>query len=190
MIGDEEIYNILFLHGRGIQEDFQDQIRVRHRNAPDRGCGRRLRPLHQEDHGRRRRSSPSTGRAWPRSSSRAPAWPAGKQKLSTRFHYIADVIREADYWARQDGEKMVGVRPRRPGHPGALRTGQPDRAQDPGDDRGRLDSDRYGRGPSSARSTAWPCTAWANWPSASRAGSPPGRPSAGPGSSTSSAKPS
>lgn len=33
---------------------------------------------------------------------------AGRQeKLSTRFHSIADVIREADHWARQDGRKTV-----------------------------------------------------------------------------------
>ncbi|MCX6565657.1 MAG: ATP-binding protein [Candidatus Aminicenantes bacterium] len=33
---------------------------------------------------------------------------AGRQeKLSTRFHNIADVIREADYWARQDGLETV-----------------------------------------------------------------------------------
>jgi len=29
------------------------------------------------------------------------------QKLSTRFHVIADVIREASYWAQQDGQKIV-----------------------------------------------------------------------------------
>ncbi|MHB8053859.1 MAG: Lon protease family protein [Candidatus Aminicenantales bacterium] len=33
---------------------------------------------------------------------------AGRQKkLSTRFHTLADVIREADYWARQEGRKAV-----------------------------------------------------------------------------------
>ncbi|MBN2619842.1 AAA family ATPase [candidate division WOR-3 bacterium] len=35
---------------------------------------------------------------------------AGRQdKLSTRFHVIADIIREADYWARQGRKKTVGV---------------------------------------------------------------------------------
>lgn len=34
---------------------------------------------------------------------------AGRQKkLSTRFHVIADVIREADYWARKNGKKFIG----------------------------------------------------------------------------------
>ncbi len=33
---------------------------------------------------------------------------AGRQKkLSTRFHLIADVIRESDYWARQAGKKII-----------------------------------------------------------------------------------
>ncbi|HOL46507.1 MAG TPA: ATP-binding protein [Candidatus Saccharicenans sp.] len=33
---------------------------------------------------------------------------AGRQKkLSTRFHLIADVIREADYWARKNGHQLV-----------------------------------------------------------------------------------
>ncbi len=32
-----------------------------------------------------------------------------KDKLSTRFHVVADVIREADYWARQD--KMKEIKP-------------------------------------------------------------------------------
>lgn len=33
---------------------------------------------------------------------------AGRQKkLSTRFHLIADVIREADYWARKSGKKFI-----------------------------------------------------------------------------------
>lgn len=33
---------------------------------------------------------------------------AGRQdKLSTRFHVIADVIREADYWARKNGHKEI-----------------------------------------------------------------------------------
>lgn len=35
---------------------------------------------------------------------------AGRQdKLSTRFHVIADIIREADYWARQSKKKTVGA---------------------------------------------------------------------------------
>ena len=32
-----------------------------------------------------------------------------KDKLSTRFHVIADIIREADYWARQAKHKSVGA---------------------------------------------------------------------------------
>ena len=33
---------------------------------------------------------------------------AGRQKkLSTRFHLIADVVREADYWARKNGHQVV-----------------------------------------------------------------------------------
>jgi len=31
-----------------------------------------------------------------------------KDKLSTRFHIIADIIREADYWARQAKKKEIG----------------------------------------------------------------------------------
>jgi len=33
---------------------------------------------------------------------------AGQQKkLSTRFHIIADIIRESDYWAKQNGKKVI-----------------------------------------------------------------------------------
>lgn len=32
-----------------------------------------------------------------------------KDKLSTRFHVIADIIREADYWARQAKHKSIGA---------------------------------------------------------------------------------
>ncbi|MBM3294161.1 MAG: Lon protease family protein, partial [Candidatus Aminicenantes bacterium] len=31
------------------------------------------------------------------------------RKLSTRFHHISDVIREASYWARRDGKKTVAA---------------------------------------------------------------------------------
>ena len=35
---------------------------------------------------------------------------AGKhKKLSTRFHVIADVVREASYWAQKDGKPVVGA---------------------------------------------------------------------------------
>jgi lon-related putative ATP-dependent protease len=35
---------------------------------------------------------------------------AGRQKkLSTRFHVIADVVREASYWAQKDGKAIVGA---------------------------------------------------------------------------------
>jgi ATP-dependent Lon protease len=35
---------------------------------------------------------------------------AGRQrKLSTRFHVIADVVREASYWARKDGKPLVAA---------------------------------------------------------------------------------
>ena len=34
---------------------------------------------------------------------------AGRQKkLSTRFHILADVIREASYWAKQGGRAVIG----------------------------------------------------------------------------------
>jgi len=34
---------------------------------------------------------------------------AGKQKkITTRFHHIADIIREASYWAKKDKQSMVG----------------------------------------------------------------------------------
>ncbi|MGQ9800859.1 MAG: Lon protease family protein [Candidatus Saccharicenans sp.] len=30
-----------------------------------------------------------------------------QKKLSTRFHLIADIVREADYWARQNGKEVI-----------------------------------------------------------------------------------
>lgn len=33
--------------------------------------------------------------------------PGRQKKLSTRFHLIADVVRETDYWARKNGHQVV-----------------------------------------------------------------------------------
>ncbi|MCK7476253.1 MAG: AAA family ATPase [Candidatus Moduliflexus flocculans] len=90
--------------GRGLQEDLQDQGRVRLRDGQGREGRRRLRPVHPEDLRRGRPAAASTGRAWPPSSSTATRIAGRQKKLSTRFHVIADVIRESSYWAGQDGE--------------------------------------------------------------------------------------
>jgi len=109
IIGDEEIYNILFFQDEDFKRIFKikaefdtemprsessvaDYVRFIKKISDEGG----LLPFDRTgmaaviEHGTRLASR--------------------QDKLSTRFHYIADVIREADYWARQDGEKTVGAR--------------------------------------------------------------------------------
>jgi len=108
MIGDEEIYDLLLLHDDEFKRIFKiksefdtemprsdgsvrDYIRFIKKISDEGG----LLPFDRTgmaaviDHGIRL---------------------AGRQKkISTRFHYVADVIRESDYWARQDGKTAVGA---------------------------------------------------------------------------------
>ncbi len=120
---------------------------------------------------------------------RHPDRRAASEKLSTRFHVIADVIRESSYWARKDGRTAVG----RDDVEKAVRERFErvslieDKIQEMIEE--GHDHDRHRGTASSARSTACPSTTWASSRSASRPASRPGRPSAGPGSSTSSARP-
>ncbi|HPH44808.1 MAG TPA: ATP-binding protein [Candidatus Aminicenantes bacterium] len=106
MIGDEEIYNILFFQDEEFKRIFkiksefdtemprsddavQDYVRFIRKISDEGG----LLPFDRTgmaaviEHGIR-----LSGR---------------REKLSTLFHRLADVIREADYWARKDGQETV-----------------------------------------------------------------------------------
>ena len=106
MIGDEEIYNILFFQDEEFKRIFkiksefdtemprsddavQDYVRFIRKISDEGG----LLPFDRTgmaaviEHGIR-----LSGR---------------REKLSTLFHRLADVIREADYWARKDGREAV-----------------------------------------------------------------------------------
>ena len=106
MIGDEEIYNILFFQDEEFKRIFkiksefdtemprsddavQDYVRFIRKISDEGG----LLPFDRTgmaaviEHGIR-----LSGR---------------REKLSTLFHRLADVIREADYWARKDGRETV-----------------------------------------------------------------------------------
>ena len=110
------------------------------------------------------------------------------ERLSTRLEGLADLLREADYWAGKNGN----------GHIGGGDVQQAVDAQTRRHDRVReRTQEQITRGhhgestptaPWSVRSTGWPCCRSAASPSASRAGSPRGSASARARSSISSAR--
>jgi len=109
MIGDEDIFNILFFQDEEFKRIFKiksefDMEMIRSADSV-------------ADYVRFIRKITDEGglRAFDRTGMAAVVEYgtrlAGRQdKLSTRFHNIADVIREADYWARQDGDDLVKAR--------------------------------------------------------------------------------
>jgi lon-related putative ATP-dependent protease len=106
MIGDEDVYNILFFQDDEFRRIFK--IKSEFDTEMPRSAGS------VRDYIRFIKKISDEGSLLPFDRTGMAAVVehgtrlAGRQeKLSTRFHSIADVIREADYWARQDGRKTV-----------------------------------------------------------------------------------
>jgi len=106
MIGDEDIYNILFFQ----DEEFKRIFKIK--SEFDTEMPRSVDSV--RDYVRFIKKISEEGLLLPFDRTGMAAIVeygtrlAGRQeKLSTRFHNIADVIREADYWARQDGRETV-----------------------------------------------------------------------------------
>ncbi len=173
MIGDEEIYNILFFQDEEFKRIFKiksefdtemprsdDAVRdyVRFiRKISDEGG---LLPFDRTgmaaviEHGIR-----LSGR---------------REKLSTLFHRLADVIREADYWARKDGREAVqGVHVEQAVRERFERINLVERKIQEMIAEGTILIETSGG--VVGQVNGLPSTAWARPPSASRAGSRPGR---------------
>ena len=106
MIGDEDVYNILFFQDEEFKRIFK--IKSEFDTEMPRSAGS------VRDYVRFIRKITVEGSLLPfdRTGMAAVieygARLAGRrEKLSTRFHNLADVIREADYWARRDGRETV-----------------------------------------------------------------------------------
>jgi ATP-dependent Lon protease len=108
MIGDEEIYNVLFYQ----DEEFKKIFKIKSEFDSEmpksddavRDYVRFMRKIADEDG---LLAFDRTGMA---AVIEYGTRLAGRhKKLSTRFHHIADVLREADYWARKEGQTKVGA---------------------------------------------------------------------------------
>jgi lon-related putative ATP-dependent protease len=108
MIGDEEIYNILFYQ----DEEFKKIFKIKSEFDSEmpksddavRDYIRFIRKIADED------SLLAFDRTGMAEVIEYGTRLAGRhKKLSTRFHHIADVLREADYWARKEGQTTVGA---------------------------------------------------------------------------------
>ena len=106
MIGDEEIYNLLYMADQDykkifkIKAEFDSEMPKTEDSIGD--YARFIKKICDED---ALLAFDKTGMA---AVVEYGTRIAGRQKkLSTRFHVIADVVREASYWARQDGKALV-----------------------------------------------------------------------------------
>jgi len=108
MIGDEEIYNLLYFADQDfkkifkIKAEFDSEMPKTEDSIGD--YVRFMKKICDED---RLLSFDKSGMA---AVVEYGTRIAGRhKKLSTRFHVIADVVREASYWANKDGKKLVGA---------------------------------------------------------------------------------
>jgi ATP-dependent Lon protease len=106
LIGDDYLYNLLYFLDDDfkkifkIKAEFDSEMEKNQKTIED--YTRFIRKICDED---KLRPVDKTGIA---AVVEFGARLAGKQKkLSTRFHLIADVIREADYWARESGKSLI-----------------------------------------------------------------------------------
>jgi len=108
MIGDEEIYNILYFADQDFKKIFKikaefDNVMPKSDNGI-RDYARFVRKICEED------SLLPFDRGGLAFLVEYGARVAGKQRLlSTRFHVIADVVRESSYWAQKDGKTVVSA---------------------------------------------------------------------------------
>jgi len=108
MIGDEEIYNLLYFADQDfkkifkIKAEFDSEMPKTEDSIGD--YVRFMKKICDED---RLLSFDKSGMA---AVVEYGTRIAGRhKKLSTRFHVIADVVREASYWAKKDGKKLAGA---------------------------------------------------------------------------------
>jgi ATP-dependent Lon protease len=107
MIGDSYIYNLLFFMDEDFKKIFKikaefDSEMIRDEKAI-RDYARFIKKICEDD--KLRPMEKGGIAALVEYASRI----AGRQKkVSTRFHVLADVTREADYWAKKDGQKVIG----------------------------------------------------------------------------------
>ncbi|MCX6576892.1 MAG: ATP-binding protein [Candidatus Aminicenantes bacterium] len=106
MIGDEEIYNLLYFADQDFKKIFK--IKAEFDSEMDKTSNtirdyvRFIKKICDDD---KLLSFEKSGMA---AIVEYGTRIAGRhKKLSTRFHVIADVIREASYWAQKEGQKMV-----------------------------------------------------------------------------------
>jgi len=106
MIGDDYIYNLLYLLDDDfkkifkVKAEFDSEMEKTEKTIID--YARFIKKIGDED------KLQPVGRDGIAAIVEFGVRQAGRQKkLSTRFHLIADVIREADYWARKNGHQFV-----------------------------------------------------------------------------------
>jgi len=106
MIGDEEIYNLLYFADQDFKKIFKIKaefdFEMDKTSDTMRDYARFIKKICDED---KLLSFDKTGLAGVLEYGTRIA--GRHQKLSTRFHVIADVTREASYWAQKDNQKMV-----------------------------------------------------------------------------------
>jgi ATP-dependent Lon protease len=108
MIGDEEIYNLLYFADQDFKKIFKIKAEfdseMNKTSDTVRDYVRFIKKICDED---KLLSFDQSGMA---AIVEYGTRIAGRhKKLSTRFHVIADVVREAGYWAQKDNQKMVGA---------------------------------------------------------------------------------
>jgi lon-related putative ATP-dependent protease len=108
MIGDEEIYNILYVADKDFKKIFKikaefDSVMSKSDTAV-RDYTRFIRKICAED-----ALLPFDRAGFAAVIEYGTRIAGADRKLSTRFHVIADVVREASYWAQRDGKALVGA---------------------------------------------------------------------------------
>jgi len=108
MIGDEEIYNLLYFADQDFKKIFKIKAEfdseMNKTSDTVRDYVRFIKKIGDED---KLLAFDQSGMA---AIVEYGTRIAGRhKKLSTRFHVIADVVREAGYWAQKDNQKMVGA---------------------------------------------------------------------------------
>lgn len=106
LIGDDYLYNLLYFYDEDfkkifkVKAEFDSEMEKNRKTIND--YVRFLKKICDEN---RLKSVDKEGvAAIVEFGLRLAGW---QKKLSTRFHLIADVVREADYWARQNGKDVI-----------------------------------------------------------------------------------
>ena len=130
---------------RGLSQDFQGARRIRRRNGDERRGRAAVRRPPAPAFRAGRSSARSTARAVASMLEYGVRQAGRRNKVTARFPELADLAREAAYIARQEGASLVSAAARSPGARGAHRAPQPDRNENPRNDRRGHADDRYRR---------------------------------------------